>query len=139
MKRRKPQHGNIDIDHHVAYALGHTEAWLGIYARSSQIPEGELTNRVATLLLAQAGGQTLGPEHHLSPLSGASTEAHQVLEPLEVAGRAPRSAPGQGRKHSMTEEERRKRGDARRRWWASLSPRKRKQQLEKMRIAKYGK
>jgi hypothetical protein len=67
-ERTTPHHVNAVSqeaisDYELAYALGHTEAWLGIYADGLGISKAELTERLGTLLQVQARGRRLGPRH----------------------------------------------------------------------------
>lgn len=131
MKRK-----HVETDHHVAYAVGHVEAWLEIYAKSIQSPGPEFTARVATLLLAQTGGTQLGTEHHLSSLPRHSTKRHQALESMEVARRSPRHSSRKGHKRTMSAAARKRISQARKRWWRDLKPIERKRMLVKLREAK---
>lgn len=92
-----------EVDTHVAYAIGRIEAWLEIYARGIPISGAELTHRVASSLLSQAG-EILGTPSPLSTLLGGSTSGSEAVEPVAVARGPHRNAQdrrgGRGRKLS---------------------------------------
>jgi hypothetical protein len=52
--------GNPVEEGHIAYAFGHTEAWLEIYSKTVGIPVTVLAGRVADLLRNKARREILG-------------------------------------------------------------------------------
>ena len=120
---------NAKIDTHVAYAVGHIEAWLEIYARSIQSSGSEFTSRVATILLAQAGGEGMGPEGYLPTLRRQTSKKRKAVEPMEMARRPRRRT--QKSRRPMSAAARKRISQARKKWWASLAPSRRKQVVDK--------
>ena len=72
-------------EHHTIYAFAHCETWLEDYAKSSRLPAHELTQRVATLLLAQTGGTLLGAEHNLPQVRATSAQGSKTARSVALA------------------------------------------------------
>lgn len=62
--KRQPK----EIQRHLSYALGHVEAWLGIYADRIGVSRADFTGWVALALQSQAMGQRMGPDNQMPPL-----------------------------------------------------------------------
>jgi hypothetical protein len=65
-KRGKQHSGSEEAV--IAYAFGHVEAWLDIYANSVGLSVPAVTYRVAELLRATARRKVVGAGHQVSPL-----------------------------------------------------------------------
>lgn len=59
-KGRKENEISSQEEKHIAYAIGHCETWLQIYADSVRIPRTSFTSRVARALLVQTHREGLG-------------------------------------------------------------------------------
>lgn len=62
--KRRPSDGLSEV---TIYAFSHCETWIEDYAKSHNLPAHELTQRVATLLLAQTSGKELGAIYSMPP------------------------------------------------------------------------
>lgn len=72
------------FDEIALYCLGRCEQFIEDYAKSTQIPAGELTQQVAVLLLTSSSGQTLGTQDRVSRVPRQTARKRQALEPLAV-------------------------------------------------------
>lgn len=84
MKGKQHDDSNSIPPEALAYAFGHTEAWLEAYARSHQLPEYELRGGVAGLLLNTTFGQTSGAQHHLPALPSRTSKARRSVGKMAV-------------------------------------------------------
>ena len=75
---------NRELDQVAVYCLGRVEQFIEDYAKSAQVVPGELAERVAQLLHAQAGGKALGVEHQVPAVRSNGTANHQAVEPMAL-------------------------------------------------------
>lgn len=92
----------LDPTHQTIYAFARCEQWLRDFSETHGIPCDVLTQRVAALLHASTGGEVLGLEDSLSPLSGdmPTTTGSETMEQVEVDERPHRKAQVRRKKHS---------------------------------------
>jgi hypothetical protein len=100
------------------YAFAHTETWLEDYAKSNKIPEYELTERVAILLLTQGEGI----KYNLSPLRRNSAKMDKTVVKMEMAKRTyrktSRKSPRKGLKNKKLQS-----------YWNNMTPEQRSKEM----------
>lgn len=78
---------NEKVERIAIYLFARCEQLLADFAGSHEISARELTQRVAGLFQAQAGGQVLGPENRMSELPGTSSRNHRTPPKVALAER----------------------------------------------------
>lgn len=105
-------------DRAYAYAFGHCQAWLEVFAASAGLPYTELAIGVAALLHSETSGQVLGSGNSLPPLRGKSSKGNQTLAAVAVARGPYRKTQVSRRRRHMSAAARKKISEAQKLIWA---------------------
>jgi hypothetical protein len=89
----------------VLYAVGYIRHFLETYSFGCSLSTNELASRVATLILAQAGGQVLGTSDSLSTLRGEGAKRNKTTRKVALARGPHRKAQRVGKKWSPEQRE----------------------------------